>query len=148
MRLVVQLACLQHRTVAPTQPRGPHPRRRSHPRRPSPRPPKRLTRLRTPFCHRGWPLGGPLTVAERCGWYSWGMALDSQLLEILACPQDKGPLLYFEDEGLLYNQRLKRSYAIVDDIPVMLIDEASDVEETEHERLLAKAETEGITPTF
>jgi len=76
------------------------------------------------------------------------MALDSQLLEILACPQDKGPLLYFEDEGLLYNQRLKRSYAIVDDIPVMLIDEASDVEETEHERLLAKAETEGITPTF
>ena len=26
------------------------------------------------------------------------MALDPQLLEILACPEDKGPLLYFEDE--------------------------------------------------
>ena len=28
------------------------------------------------------------------------MALDPQLLEILACPDDKGPLLYFEDEEL------------------------------------------------
>ena len=26
------------------------------------------------------------------------MALDQLLLEILACPEDKGPLLYFEDE--------------------------------------------------
>ena len=31
------------------------------------------------------------------------MALDPQLLEILACPDDKGPLLYFEDEHSLYN---------------------------------------------
>ena len=36
------------------------------------------------------------------------MALDPQLLEILACPEDKGPLLYFEDESILYNPRLKR----------------------------------------
>ncbi len=76
------------------------------------------------------------------------MALDSQLLEILACPQDKGPLLYFEEEKVLYNPRLRRSYAIVDDIPVMLIDEASDVEDSEHERLLAKVDSAGITPTF
>ena len=26
------------------------------------------------------------------------MALDPKLLEILACPDDKGPLLYFADE--------------------------------------------------
>ena len=26
------------------------------------------------------------------------MALDPKLLEILACPEDKGPLLYFADE--------------------------------------------------
>ena len=45
------------------------------------------------------------------------MALDPQLLEILACPEDKGPLLYFEDEDSLYNPRLKRRYAINDDIP-------------------------------
>jgi len=34
------------------------------------------------------------------------MALDPKLLEILACPEDKGPLLYFEDEQALYNPRL------------------------------------------
>ena len=28
--------------------------------------------------------------------------LDPRLLEILACPQDKGPLLYFADEQLLF----------------------------------------------
>lgn len=76
------------------------------------------------------------------------MALDQNLLEILACPQDKGPLLYFEDEARLYNPRLQRSYAIDGDIPVMLIDEASTVDEADHARLLAKAETEGISPTF
>lgn len=76
------------------------------------------------------------------------MALDPQLLEILACPEDKGPLLYFESEDCLYNPRLKRKYAIKDDIPIMLIDEAEGVDDAEHERLLAKAEADGITPTF
>jgi uncharacterized protein YbaR (Trm112 family) len=76
------------------------------------------------------------------------MALDPQLLEILACPEDKGPLLYFEDESILYNPRLKRSYDIKDDIPVMLIDEATTVSDAENDRLLAKAEADGITPTF
>jgi uncharacterized protein YbaR (Trm112 family) len=76
------------------------------------------------------------------------MALDPQLLEILACPDDKGPLLYFEDEQALYNPRLKRRYAIQDDIPIMLIDEAETVPDDEHERLMAKAEAQGITPTF
>jgi uncharacterized protein YbaR (Trm112 family) len=76
------------------------------------------------------------------------MALDPQLLEILACPEDKGPLLYFQDEQALYNPRLKRRYDIRDDIPVMLIDEATTVDDAEHQRLLAKAEAEGIAPTF
>lgn len=76
------------------------------------------------------------------------MALDPQLLEILACPQDKGPLLYFGNEDLLYNPRLRRKYRIDDDIPVMLIDEATDADDAEHERLLSKAEAEQISPTF
>jgi uncharacterized protein YbaR (Trm112 family) len=76
------------------------------------------------------------------------MALDPQLLEILACPEDKGPLLYFPDEQALYNPRLKRRYDVRDDIPVMLIDEATTVDDTEHQRLLAKAEADGVTPTF
>jgi uncharacterized protein len=76
------------------------------------------------------------------------MTLDPRLLEILACPEDKGPLLYFADEDTLYNPRLKRRYAIADDIPIMLIDEATTVDDHEHTRLLAKAEAEGIQATF
>jgi uncharacterized protein YbaR (Trm112 family) len=76
------------------------------------------------------------------------MALDPQLLEILACPDDKGPLLYFRDEDALYNPRLKRRYAIRDDIPIMLVDEAESVSDEEHARLMAKADSEGIRPTF
>jgi uncharacterized protein YbaR (Trm112 family) len=74
--------------------------------------------------------------------------LDPRLLEILACPEDKGPLLYFADEQALYNPRLKRRYAVRDGIPVMLIDEAVSVDDDEDRRLVAKAEAEGIEPTF
>jgi uncharacterized protein len=76
------------------------------------------------------------------------MALDAKLLEILACPEDKGPLLYFEDEQILYNPRLKRKYEIRDDIPVMLIDEAVAADDAEDARLRAKADAEGIEPTW
>ena len=76
------------------------------------------------------------------------MTLDPKLLDILACPEDKGPLLYFADESSLYNPRLKRRYAVRDDIPIMLIDEAETVNDAEHDRLLAKAASEGIQPTF
>ncbi|MGH9246416.1 MAG: Trm112 family protein [Acidimicrobiales bacterium] len=76
------------------------------------------------------------------------MALDPQLLEILACPEDKGPLLYFEHDNFLYNPRLKRKYRVEDDIPIMLIDEAETVDDGEHERILAQATAEGIKPTF
>jgi uncharacterized protein YbaR (Trm112 family) len=76
------------------------------------------------------------------------VALDPMLLEILACPDDKGPLLYFEDEDALYNPRLHRRYAVRDGIPIMLIEEAETVADAEHERLVAKAAAEGIRPTF
>ncbi|MEZ5230220.1 MAG: Trm112 family protein [Acidimicrobiales bacterium] len=84
----------------------------------------------------------PLVVKER------PMALDPKLLEILACPEDKGPLLYFADEAVLFNPRLKRTYRIDNDIPVMLIDEASTVDDAECDRLQAKAEADGVAPTF
>ena len=55
------------------------------------------------------------------------MALDPSLLEILACPDDKGPLRYFRDEDLLYNPRLGRTYPIQDGIPVLLVEEARKI---------------------
>lgn len=76
------------------------------------------------------------------------MALDPKLLDILACPEDKGPLLYFAADRFLYNPRLKRKYRVDDDVPVMLIEEATQVSGSDHEALLAKAKAEGITPNF
>jgi len=76
------------------------------------------------------------------------VALDPLLLDILACPEDKGPLLYFEDEDSLYNPRLHRRYQVRNGIPVMLLDEAEQVDDTEHERLLANAAADGVAPTF
>ena len=76
------------------------------------------------------------------------MALDKLLLDILACPEDRGPLYYFEDEDALYNPRLHRRYAIRDGIPIMLIDEAETVDDAEHERLMAKVAADDLKPTF
>jgi uncharacterized protein YbaR (Trm112 family) len=76
------------------------------------------------------------------------VALDPRLLDIIACPEDKGPLLYFEAEQSLYNPRLQRRYRIDDGIPVMLVDESEQVDDDEHTRLLELAEAEEITPTF
>lgn len=53
------------------------------------------------------------------------MSLDPKLLDVLACPKDKGPLEYLEDEQVLVNERLKIAYRIDDGIPVLLIDEAT-----------------------
>jgi uncharacterized protein YbaR (Trm112 family) len=76
------------------------------------------------------------------------MTLAAELLEILACPEDQGPLYYIESESVLYNPRLHRRYHIRDGIPIMLIDEAEAVDDAEHDRLVAKAASEGVAPTF
>ncbi|MFZ9816364.1 MAG: Trm112 family protein [Ilumatobacteraceae bacterium] len=74
--------------------------------------------------------------------------IDARLLAILACPQDKGPLYFVSDEEALYNPRLKRRYDVRDGIPVMLVDEATTVTDVEHDRIMAKVASQGITPTF
>lgn len=74
--------------------------------------------------------------------------LDPRLLEILACPEDKGPLWFVADEDRLYNPRLKRSYDVRDGIPVMLIDEATTVTDAEHKRIMDRIAAENIAPTF
>lgn len=59
--------------------------------------------------------------------------IDEKLLSIIVCPADRGPLMYTAD--LLYNPRLRRAYRIDEGIPVLLIDEARDVDDEEHARL-------------
>ena len=75
------------------------------------------------------------------------MTLDPLLIQVLACPEDKGPLLYFADEQVLFNPRLHRTYAVRDGIPVLLIDEATTVDAAEDARLNAKAESGGAVTT-
>jgi uncharacterized protein YbaR (Trm112 family) len=78
--------------------------------------------------------------------------IDEKLLNILVCPQDRGPLLLVAGERLsgapetaelLYNPRLRQAYRIDGGIPVLLIDEAIAVGADEHERLLAHADESG-----
>jgi uncharacterized protein len=75
------------------------------------------------------------------------VALDPLLIEVLACPVDKGPLWWFEDEDLLYNPRLRRAYRVRDGVPVMLVDESVEADEAEHGRLVAKAAADGVPET-
>jgi uncharacterized protein YbaR (Trm112 family) len=74
--------------------------------------------------------------------------IDQSLLAILACPEDKGPLWFFESESLLFNPRLQRSYPVIDGIPVMLIQESSPVSDAEAQRLQGIISSQGINPTF
>jgi uncharacterized protein len=76
------------------------------------------------------------------------MALDPALLEILACPEDKGPLHYVESESMLYNPRLHRRYDVRDGIPVMLVPDSTTVDDAEHDRLMEVIRSAGIAPTF
>jgi uncharacterized protein YbaR (Trm112 family) len=76
------------------------------------------------------------------------MTLDPTLLEILACPEDKGPLYYVESEEFLYNPRLARRYDVRDGIPVMLISESTTVDDAEHQRIMGVIDAAGLKMTF
>ena len=67
------------------------------------------------------------------------MVLNAKLLEVLACPKDKGSLLYIADESSLYNPRQRLRYSITDDVPILLVDRAESVNDSEHQRLNRKA---------
>jgi len=53
------------------------------------------------------------------------MSLSPRLLEILVCPKCKSELEYREAEQALLCHKCRLRYAVRDDIPIMLIDEAT-----------------------
>ena len=55
------------------------------------------------------------------------MALSKDLLEILACPKCKGDIRLTEKGDGLVCDWCKLLYPVKDDIPVMLIDEATKI---------------------
>ena len=52
-----------------------------------------------------------------------GGAISDELLKILVCPEDKGPLELVDDGKFLLNPRNGYKYPIRNGIPVMLIEE-------------------------
>lgn len=55
------------------------------------------------------------------------MTLSPKLLAILVCPQCKGPLEYVTADPSLICHSCHLKYAVRDDIPIMLVDEATHV---------------------
>ena len=53
------------------------------------------------------------------------MAVDPGLLEILVCPECKAKVSLVKNGTALKCEKCRRVYAIKDDIPVMLVDEAT-----------------------
>lgn len=57
--------------------------------------------------------------------------IDPKLLEILVCPQTKVPLRYDSATNELISDQAGLAYPIRDGIPVMLIDEARQIDANE-----------------
>ncbi len=57
------------------------------------------------------------------------MAIDKELLDILACPKCKGELALTEDKKGLMCKPCRLLYEIREDIPIMLVDEAVRLDE-------------------
>ena len=53
--------------------------------------------------------------------------IDRRLLEILVCPQSKGPLVYNRETGELISRKAGLAYPVRDGVPIMLIDEAREL---------------------
>ena len=56
---------------------------------------------------------------------------DPKLLEILVCPLTKAPLRYDAEKQELISDRARLAFPIRDGIPIMLIDEARQLEDLE-----------------
>lgn len=57
--------------------------------------------------------------------------LDPRLLEILVCPQTKGPLVYKREANELLSKTARLAYPIRDGIPIMLVEEARALSDEE-----------------
>ena len=55
-------------------------------------------------------------------------AVDPKLLELLVCPLTKGPLRYDSKAQELISDQARLAYPIRDGIPIMLVDEARQLD--------------------
>ena len=64
--------------------------------------------------------------------------IDPKLLEILVCPLTKGPLTYDRARRELLSAQAGLAYPVRDGIPIMLVDEARALDESEKAALAGK----------
>lgn len=53
--------------------------------------------------------------------------IDPRLLEILVCPQSRGPLRYDRDKQELVSAQARLAYPVREGVPILLIDEAREL---------------------
>jgi uncharacterized protein YbaR (Trm112 family) len=70
--------------------------------------------------------------------------LPASLLEVLVCPKSKQRLIYFEEEGFLLCPASRLRYRIDDGVPVLLIDEATELPADEVAQLVQRAKDRGL----
>ena len=54
--------------------------------------------------------------------------VDPALLEVLVCPVTRGPLIYDQAQQELISHQARKAYPIRDGVPIMLVDEARDLD--------------------
>ena len=57
--------------------------------------------------------------------------IDRRLLEVLVCPLTRGPLVYNRANQELISRQARKAYPVRDGVPIMLADEARDLDEGE-----------------
>jgi uncharacterized protein YbaR (Trm112 family) len=53
--------------------------------------------------------------------------IDPRLLEILVCPQSRGPLRYDREKQELVSAQARLAYPVREGVPILLIDEAREL---------------------
>lgn len=74
------------------------------------------------------------------------MAIPQDLLDILACPDCKTPVVLHGEQLVCRKGECRRAYAVRDDIPIMMIDESQVLEAGEWDRIMAAHPQEAQSP--
>jgi len=64
------------------------------------------------------------------------MAIPQDLLDILACPDCKTPVVLEGERLVCRKSECRRAYPIRDDIPIMLIEESQALEPSEWQKIM------------
>jgi uncharacterized protein YbaR (Trm112 family) len=66
------------------------------------------------------------------------MPIDKELLDLLVCPLTKAPLVLDGETLVSTDRATRRRYRIDDGIPIMLIDESEELDETTWQAIMAR----------